>query len=166
MGAGDQGVPISRINHNGNYNLSKLLHTIQNWMTEEGYDFKEKTYKQKNTDEGLEIETEIEGERKHSAYLKFSINVLIKIKDQNNVEITRNGKKETTQNGRLMLETSGKVESDWQKAFTKSTFLKNANKILDKYILGPLISKHQDELYYTIISLQKTIKKAMDFEAV
>ncbi len=158
-------LPTSTIKYVGFVDERKLLTTIRAWMIDEGFEFKEPTYKNKTTPDGLDIEIKIIGEKKVTSYVKFWVELLLWVREIKEVSVVREGVQQTAKEGKVWIETSGYLELDWQNRFGGSRFMQALQDFYHKAILKKTIEvKWWDTLYYKIYKLNSVIRNTLGFE--
>jgi len=158
-------LPISTIKYIGFVDERKLLTTIRAWLIDEGFEFKEPTYKNKVSAEGLEIEIRIEGEKKVTSYVKFFITLQMWIREIKEVPVVKDGVQQLAKEGKVWIESAGYLELDWQDRFGGSKLLQAIQDFYHKVILKKTIEvKWWDILYYKIYKLNSVIRNALGFE--
>jgi hypothetical protein len=157
--------PTSTIKYVGFVDERKLLTTIRAWLISDGFEFKEPTYKNKTSAEGLDIEIKIQGEKKVTSYVKYWIDIQMWIREIKEVPVVKDGVQQLAKEGKVWIETSGYLELDWQNRFGGSKFLQALQDIYHKAILKKTIEvKWWDNLYYKIYKLNSVIRNTLGFE--
>jgi hypothetical protein len=158
------------IKFNGIFDFNGLYKVAHDWIVNQNYYFEEKLYKHKvPTPAGAEQDIMWEGWRKVNEYVRYWINVYIKLFDLKEIEVIKEGKKKKLYKARMFIEISGKVELDYSNRFGNSLFgimLRNfMHKHVWKYTEGRISSIWGDELYYRTLKLHQVIKEFLDMES-
>jgi len=158
-------LPISTIKYIGFVDERKLLTAIRAWLIDEGFEFKEPTYKNKVNPEGLELEIKIQGEKKVTSYVKFWIELQMWVREIKEVPVVKDGVQQLAKEGKVWIETSGYLELDWQNRFGGSKTLQALQDFYHKVILKKTMEvKWWDTLYYKIYKLNSVIRNSLGFE--
>jgi hypothetical protein len=158
------GHPVARIEFNGIFDMEDLYKYIGNWFKTRRYFFQEEAYKHKiPTIFGEENEIKVNGWRKITKYYKYNIKVFIHSYDVRKIEIKEKGKKKTLSKGRILIEFSGDVETDYQGVFKSTPLLKKAGEFLDRFIFDkPMDVVWSDRLYYIILKFHARVKEHLN----
>ena len=156
--------PIARIMYKGIYDFDGLYKFIINWYKDREYYLEQKDYTNKiPTIFGKEEEFKLNGWRKVTAYYKFEVDVYLHLWDTSSVEIIENGKKKKKYKGRIMIEFSGKIETDYVGMWEKSRGALELKKFLDRFIFKKHMQEEWSaELYLSILNLHARVKEFMD----
>ncbi|MEM4282158.1 MAG: hypothetical protein QXU88_00735, partial [Candidatus Woesearchaeota archaeon] len=160
-------IPVSIIRYAGLFQKEKLLRTVRGWLLSERYLFSEPKHKYSSSPTGATLEVRFEGDRKVTSYVRFKIVVDILINEMKDVQVVKDGIQTVLQEGKILIETKGTLELDWQNRFGGSKFLQGLHDFYLKYI----IKKKIDEvwwgaLYSKIFKLNSVIREAIGFETV
>lgn len=157
----DIGMDTIYVRHKGFFDFNKLLREIKGWFASNYFKHGESKHKYKAADR----EVEFWGEIKINDYVRYRMDVSVKVWDMKDVEVIRDGQKSASNEGRLQVVINGKAQLDWIKRFGGSKFLQGVHDFYQKFIVhrsierqwvGPLVGK--------MYSLQKTIKDSIGFE--
>ena len=162
-----KGMPTRSVKFRGTFSYSDLLQAVRGWFGDNYYRFDEPTHKWKSGGEGVEAEIKMKGARKMNEYVKYHVEVWVRIWDMKEVEVIKDGQKMVLNDGKVAIETTGKVEFDWANRFQGSKFLQNLQDFFHKFIIRQDISdKWEDGLFKTLIEFTKMIKEKIGYEAV
>jgi len=165
--------PTTLIKHRGFFSYSKLLQAVRKWYVND--DFEElnmPSYKVKYpTEIGTEHETRINGKKNITEYVRFEIEVFIRVYNMRDIEIIQDGKKIKLQDGQVQIEISPILHLDWQKRFAGPPPWKNFLKALDEFYRGYIIKYKiadywEDMLLLKSGQLARTIKEALGQEVI
>jgi len=152
------GTPTANIKSKGFFIWKDVLATIKDWLDSEYYDFLETKHKYKPD----EREVEIVGERKLNEYVKYKINIALLAQGLKDVEVIKEGKKITMQEGRIKIEVTGNMTLDWQKRFGGNAFLQAVQDFYHKYIIKQKIeTEWLDHLLFKIFKLTKVLNEKL-----
>ncbi|MFC1774730.1 hypothetical protein ACFLZN_00255 [Nanoarchaeota archaeon] len=151
----------TQVKHRGYFNIDHVVKSIRTWMKRRKFNYLEAKIKYLPD----EREFEITGDKKVNEYVKWEITVSIYAFDLKDVEVIKDGKKQTTTEGRIFLEVSGKMMLDWMKRFKGNKFLIVMQDFYHKYIIKhKLEDEWADDLDGNIFSLTKEIRHALEME--
>lgn len=164
-------LPVTLVKHRGFFDFFVLLQSIRKWFVDDDFDtFNIPLHLQKFPGiTGVEHLIKIHGEKKITEYVKFHIDVQIRVVNMREVEIIREGKKFKTQDGSLDIEIVPKLELDWQKRFSGPKPWKGFLEALDvfyrKYIIKYKISDYwEDMILMKSTQLARVIKETIGQE--
>jgi hypothetical protein len=106
----------------------------------------------------------METDRKLNNYVKYFMNVELKITDMKDVEVVRNGEKLKMQHGRVQATVGGKFQLDWQKQFDGNKFLKALEHFYHNILINTRIEDHYGYIGIRIDRLQSRIKQVLGTE--
>jgi len=158
---------IIRIKHKGIFNLDGLFKVMRDWMVGQGYEFHEISVKHKvPSPSGAEQEFKFWGWKRVNEYIKFHIDVFMRIYDIKDVEVIKDGKKEMLSQAAIMIEFSARYDKDWSNRFKKGKFLRWLGRFYETYLMKEeIVTKWEDEIYYRIHKFARVIKDFLDFES-
>lgn len=119
---GEMGETLGQIKYSGEFDYESLYQSVYNWFKRKGYLVAE-TYKHKMTSSGAEVESTFKGDKKVTEFMKFKIEVEIKIWGLSEFEAMKEGKKQKLNKGRLAITFSWKLVLDYNSRFDKSEFM-------------------------------------------
>lgn len=155
--------PVIYIKHKGNFDFNKLCQDIKAWFDENGYDF----YAPKHKHKAEEEEVKFYGERKITGYIKFIINVDMRVWDFKTVEIIKDGEKVKTNYGRIALEVIPVYILDYENRFKGNKLLQAVQDFYHKYVIKRKLEDYwEDELFLQASNLIRVIKKDLEYEAM
>ncbi len=144
--------PVTLIKHRGFFDYSKLLQAIRKWYVDDDYDvINLPMYKQKFAGPtGVEHEFKIHGEKNVTEYVKFEMDVELRVYNMRDIEVIRDGKKIKTQDGQIQIAVQPKLVLDWQKRFKGpppwKKFLESLDDFYRNYIIKYKIVDYWDDL--------------------
>lgn len=145
-------LPVTTVKHRGFFDYSKVQQAIRQWYVDDDYDtFDFKAYKQKfPTPTGTEHEVEITGSKKVTEYVKFRIDVFMRVYNMRDVELVQGGKKVRMQEGQVQVEVRPFLTLDWQFRFEGRgvwrKFLKSLEQFYNKYIIKYKIGDYWEDM--------------------
>jgi len=159
-------LPKTSIKHRGLFSLSGLLQDVRKWFELNDYEFHEPKHKYKvPTPAGAEMEIIMRGERKINEYLKYYVHIYFHIWEIKDVEMIRQGIKTKANDAKVLVEVFGEYELDWQGRFGGNKFLQELQSFYHKYVIKRTIQDWwEDNLFFKINALTKTIKNSLAFE--
>ncbi|MBI4016882.1 MAG: hypothetical protein HY363_04270 [Candidatus Aenigmarchaeota archaeon] len=158
-------MPNTIVKHKGLMDFPKLIETARSWLVDEGYTVDEVKHKVKKDSAGSEYEIELAAERKINEYVKYYFKLTIRAWGVRSIEVTKEGKKTKTFDGRVHLEVSPQYELDWQGRFGGSKFLQGLQDFYHKYIIYRDINDQwEDDLLLKGMQLVRTLKEVFGHE--
>lgn len=157
---------VPAIKYHGIFDMTSLLKKMRSWIIANWFEFHEASVKHKvPSPEGAEQEFEWWGVRKVNSYVKYFVDVFIKLWNLHDVEVVREGQKKKLQSAKLLIETSGRIQLDWSDRFGGSQFLQNLAEFYNNYVVKKDIDMvWADKLYYDMYRFHQMIKEHLDFE--
>ena len=166
-------LPVTLVKHRGFFDYSKLLQAIRQWYVSDDYDvLNMPMYKQKfPTTTGVEHEFKIHGEKNVTEYVRFHMDIFMRVYNMRDIEIIHEGKKMKLQDGQVQIEVIPKLELDWQKRFSGpppwKKFLAALDEFYRNYIIKYKIADYwEDLLLLKGAQLVRVIKDALGQEVV
>ena len=155
---------VERLRYVGTLDYEKFLSAIRKWYSVEGYEFHEMQYKHKvPSPAGMDQEMRWTGWKKMNPYVRYWVDVFFHAWDMKEVDMVEDGQRVKRMSCRLLVEFSGQVELDFTKRFAGSKFLQGLQDWYHKYIIRKEIENlWYDELYYKVLKIYSTAKKALD----
>jgi len=169
----DMTLPTTMIKHRGFFDYSKVLQATRQWFIDDDYDILDiPSYKQKfPTPTGVEHEMKINAEKNVTEYVKFRMNIFMRVYNMREIEIIQDGKKIKLQDGQILFNITPTLILDWQNRFTGPEPWKNFLEALDNFYRNYIIKyKIADYWEDTILlksgQLASVIKEALGQEVM
>ena len=166
-------VPVTLVKHRGFFNYSNVLQAIRKWYVDDDYDvLNMPMYKQKfPTPTGVEHEVKIHGEKNVTEYVKFHMDIFLRVYNLRDIEIIQDGKKMKLQDGQVQVEVIPKLELDWQKRFIGpepwKKFLKALDEFYRNYIIKyKIVDYWEDMVLIKAGQLVRVLKEALGQEVI
>lgn len=161
----DYEVPKQVIKHKGVFALSELLQAIRGKFNEFGYDFHEPKHIYGSAPEGAREEIDIYGEKKHSEYVKFRVDVKLKIFEMKAVEVVKGGQKLLMNSARMLLEITGKMQFDPTGRFKKGKLLTGLQDFYHRFIIKKSVENvWSRQLFTEVTGLARAVKDSLSHE--
>ena len=156
----------SSIQYTGFFSFSDFYKFCHEWLTEEtGLDiFSEDKYKEKLIGDSKDIEIKWRGWREITDYFKFEVEVVFDVKGLRNVELTQNGKKIKTNQGRVKVSVKGILIRDYKGKFEMSAFQKFMRSIYEKWVIPSRIEQLEGKLAGDCNEFLNQAKAYLDLE--
>lgn len=153
------GMPVTTVKHRGFFDYETLMKAIRGWYSEEDFNRVDiPKYVQKYpTPTGTEFEVEFHGEKKVTEYVRYHIDVYIRVFNMRDVEIVQEGEKLRMQDGQVHVEVRPALELDWQKRFEGNRFLQALHDFYRNYIIRYKISDYWEDM--TLILATKLVTR-------
>ncbi len=161
----DYEVPKQVIKHKGFFSLSELLQAIREKFKEFGYDFHEPKHIYGSGPEGARQEIDLYGEKKHSEYVKFRVDVRLKVFEMKAVEVVKEGQKLLMNSARVLLEITGKMQFDPAGRFKKGKLLTGLQDFYHRFIIKKSVENvWSRQLFMEITSMARVVKDSLSHE--
>lgn len=142
------------IQYKGIWDMQDLYETVADFFRQKKFKLYEKQQRYRKPGPfGAEILYQFEAKRKVEEYYEWTVNVNIETFDERDIDVVlRNGTKKKMTKGRVWIQISGRVETDYEKIWEKSAFLAHLKSFYNKYIVRKRFEGiWWDELYYKIV---------------
>lgn len=161
------GFPKMIIRHKGVFNLEELFKVMRRWFMDQGYEWHEKVVKHKvPSPAGAEDQYFWHNWKYVTEYAKFTIDLYMHIWDNKEVEVVRDGKKQTLNQCAIFFEITPDLSLDYQGRFEKNKFLLRLREWFHEYVWKNEIEDGwEDEAYYRAYKFHRVIKEYLDFES-
>lgn len=154
-------LPANNIKHRGLFDFNLLLKEIFDWCNSYRYNFNEKKHKHKPK----EREVELFMDKKVNEYVKYIIEVAIRVWDLKTVEVVKDGKTHKVNQGRIEVVVSGTLITDYSKSFGGSKFLQGLQKFMHNYVLKRTIEEEWESgLVFEVNKLIHRVHEALGME--
>lgn len=156
----------SSIQSTGFFSFSDFYKFCYDWLTEETEleTFSEDKYKERLTGDAKDIEIKWTGAREVTDYFKFEVEVVLDIKKLREVEITQNGKKVKTNQGRVKMSVKGILIRDYKGKFERSALQKFMRGIYEKWVIPSRIEQFEAKLAEDCNEFLNQAKAYLDLE--
>ena len=129
------------------FDFKELYRFLYMWLIDENYFVVEKTYSEKITPAGKEVEIEWDAKKKISDYFRFNLRIKWRILGMTDVEVEDNGKKLKLNKGNVEIRTEGVLEKDYENRWEKNPFLKFLRSIYDRYVIRTRIDEYESKIH-------------------
>jgi hypothetical protein len=136
-----------KVKQTGIFDFKELYRFTYSWLVDEGYLVTEKTYSEKITPGGKEIEIAWEAKRKISDYFRFIIKASWRILGMTSVEVEENGKKIKLDKGQVEIKIEATIEKDYEHRWENNAFTKFLRGAYDKYIIRGRIDQYEGKIF-------------------
>ncbi|MBI4448142.1 hypothetical protein HY643_04120 [Candidatus Woesearchaeota archaeon] len=156
-------VEYLKIKKDGLFDYQELKNILRNWLLKFNYDFLEKKHDEKIMPTGKELVSEWGIMRKVSDYVKFNIEIEIRIRGMTTVMVEGKGK---MNKGWLEILFNANIEKNYMKKFSeeKGTFSHFTKEIYEKYIIKAQLKNYEDKLLYEVTELHNEMKESLNAE--
>ncbi len=136
-----------KIKHTGIFDFKELYKFTYSWLVDENYFVMEKSYNEKITPTGKEIEIEWNATKKISDYFKFVLKVTWRVIGMVSVEVEENGKKLKMDKAMLEIKVSAVLEKDYEHRWENNAFTKFLRGLYDRYIIRSRIEQYETKIF-------------------
>lgn len=136
-----------KVKQTGIFDFKELYRFTYTWLVDEGYLLTEKTYSEKITPGGKEIEIVWEATRKISDYFRFALKVSWRILGMTSVEVEENGKKLKMDKGQVEIAVAATLEKDYEHRWENNAFTKFLRGVYDRYIIRGRIDQYEGKIF-------------------
>jgi hypothetical protein len=157
--------PRTIVRYEGVFDHEGLYKLMFKWFKDRDYDFIEKAYKRGTADFGRKEEFEWIGKLKYNDYIQFQIDVQVIFFSMQKAEVMKNGKKVKMNKGRIEMKFKGQMNTDYQKKFVGTKFLRKLNEFYERIVYYNKIGDIADVLYYQIFRLQTEVREHLNMSS-
>ena len=146
----------------GTFDFHKLYDTAYKWLKGEQFLVFEDTYKHKPPGE---VEMKFHGDKKVTGFIMYRISIRFFSQEFKIIEAVKDGKKKEMVQGRILIETSFDVITDYEGLWSTSPFKERMKNFLVKHIMQHKIDAvHVDPLYYKVLGLNEKLKAVLGMD--
>ena len=146
------------IKYEGLFSVKELYQLIEDWVNSKGYMPVETFVEESVEKEGKVITAKLEPFKKLTDYAKAIIKIEIMISDCKEVEVTRAGKKQKLNKGKVVIEIKSILETDYEHRWEMKPWLYVLRTVFEKYIYTPFLSGFKNALREDTGHLKEQIK--------
>ena len=155
-----------KLKHSGVFEFKELYKFAYTLLKEpKGLIIMEKTYGEKISGEGKDIEIEWDCTKTISDYFRLKWGIKWKMMNLTNVEAERDGKKMKMNKGDIEVEVVAKLLRDYEGKWEASPFMKFSRSIYDKYIIKNKIDEVEEKLFADCDDFLSQVKAFLSLEA-
>jgi hypothetical protein len=136
-----------KVKQTGIFDFKELYRYCYTWIVDEGYLLTEKTYSEKITPTGKELEIIWEARKKISDYFRFNIKINWRILGMTSVEVEEGGKKLKMDKGQVEIKVEAVLEKDYEHRWENNSFSKFLRGVYDKYIIRGRIDQYEGKIF-------------------
>ena len=131
------------------FDFKELYQFNYKWLVDEGYKVDEKTYSEKVTPGGKELEIQWEAKKKVSDYFRFVIKANWRVLGMTSVEVEHpeTKKKMKLDKGQVEIKVQAILEKDYEHRWENTSFLKFLRGVYDKYIVRGRIEDYEKKIF-------------------
>ncbi len=165
----EAGTPTVYVQYKGIFDMQDLHQSIADFFRQKKFKFYEKQQRHRRPSSfGAEVLHQFEAKRKVEDYYEWIVTVNVETFDMQEIDIvSKDGTKKKMAKGRLWVQMSANVVTDYEKLWEKSAFLAYLKSFYNKYIIRKRFEGvWWDELYYKILlRLHALIKERLKMES-
>ncbi|MFH1307570.1 MAG: hypothetical protein ABIH72_01835 [archaeon] len=139
---------------------------VYNALLDLSYFVEEKTYTEKITSAGKEIEIEWFAKRKISDYFRFLLKVKWRVMDLVDVEVEENGRKRKMNKGSVEVKITATLEKDYEHRWENNAFTKFMRGLYDKYIIRSRVDMYEDKITEETEEVLAQVKSWLSLEGM
>lgn len=138
--------PSTNILHNGFFDSAALTNAIRDWYLKNDYYVGVPSYKQEIRETGRKYDQEWTGQKKITEYVRYHVNVTVRVHGINDVEIIKDGQKIRTTEAQVIVKVDPILELDWQGKFKGGKFITWLDKFYREKILKYKIGDYWEDM--------------------
>lgn len=153
-----------KVKHRGLFDFAELYRFCYDWLIDKDYLVTEKSYSEKVTAGGKEVEIEWDARKKISDYFRFVLKINWRIIGMTETEAQRNGVKMKINKGQLEIAFSATIEKDYEHRWENSAFLKFLRGVYDRYIIRGRIESYEEKIFEEVDEYIAQVKSFLALE--
>lgn len=155
----------SKIKYKGIFDFQDFYKFCYLWLTEEtGLKMLEDKYKEKVVGDSKNIEIEWSGKKEITDYFRFDVKVTFEITAMTKVEVNKEGRKMTMNNGTVELKIKGILVRDYKGKFEISATKKFMRSVYEKWIIPSRIEQFEGKIAEDCDEFLSQAKAFLDME--
>ncbi len=155
----------SKTTYNGVFNFKELYNFIYRWLGDNRYAFiEEKTYTEKITPGGKDIEIAWNARKKVSDYFRFYLKLQWLVRGLTNVEVQQGDVKVSTNKGMVEIRITGYLEKDYEHRWEATGIVKFMRGLYDRYIIKNRIEAYESKILEEVDELVAQAKSYLEME--
>ncbi|RJQ19326.1 hypothetical protein C4580_05310 [Candidatus Woesearchaeota archaeon] len=152
------------LTYEGLFNAKDFSKMVFGWLKDHRYIPVEKRHSENLRPEGKYYVLEFEPFLKLSDYAKSIIKLHVEFQQVKDVTVERDGKKQKLQEGKILIQTMGILETDYEHRWETKPVYYFVRTIWEKYVYAPFISGHQKRVKSDVMSLKSHLKSYLNLE--
>ena len=158
-------IAASKVKHDGIFDFKEVYRFLYTLASDLEYEIEERTYSEKNTPKGKEVEIHWIVKRKVSDYFRFRMKVDWLILGMTDVEVVKEGVKTKVNKGSLEINFTCYLEKDYENRWEASALIKFLRGLYDNYIIRGRISDYEDKILEEMSEMTEQLKAFLVLEA-
>ena len=154
----------SKVKHDGIFDFKEIYKFLYALAMDLEYDLEERSYSEKNTVKGKEIEIHWIARRKISDYFRYVVKMDWLILGMNDVEVMKEGVKVKTNKGLLEIKFGVWLEKDYENRWEATAVLKFLRGLYDNYIIRGRILDYETKLITEMTEMVEQLKAFLVLE--
>ena len=155
----------SSIKYSGIFSFSDFYNFCYEWLSEEaGMSVSEGKYTEKLKGNSKDIVVEWDGKRKLTDYFRFDAKIKLEVGGLKVVEINKEGRKITTNEGSVKISVKGTLVKDYKSKFEETPTLKFLRGIYEKWIIASRIEEFEGKIVGDCNEFLSQAKAYLDLE--
>jgi hypothetical protein len=136
-----------KIKQTGIFDFKEFYRFCYVWLVDKNYFVQEKTYSEKITPTGKEVEIAWDCSKKISDYFKFILQIRWRILGMKDVEVEKESAKITMNKGQPEVKVTAILEKDYEHRWESNAFVKFLRGVYDRYIIRGRIESYEDKIH-------------------
>ena len=153
-----------KIGYKGLINVKGLYREAKEFLDSNAYDSFESYNEEQVYEDGKQIILHLDGEKKLSDYAKIQWKTKFFFENLEDVDVEKEGKKLNISKGKVKLETSVFVVTDYDKSFSQNAFQYFLRIVIDKFIFKNYLNRSMDTAKKHYAKYEEKLKKYLNME--
>lgn len=153
-----------KVKQKGIFDFPELYRFCYTWLVDKGYLVTEKTYSEKVSPDGKEVEIEWVAGKKISDYFKFELKANWRIIGMKDVEVEKDGVKVNMNKGNPEIKVTATLLKDYEHRWENSAAMKFLRTAYDRYLIRGRIDKYEEKIYLEADEFLAQIKAFLSLE--
>jgi hypothetical protein len=151
-----------QLDYSGVMDVKELFKMINRWLMERHFQKKEDKNHELNQPDGKYIEYEISHWKKISDYTRYVYKIRALFNAVKKVEVTKEGKKEKMDQGRVLMFFDGFIEHDYEHRWDNRPFFVFFRTLYDKFIYRAYTERFEHRLTHDVHNLYDEVEKFLN----
>lgn len=146
------------IQYEGLFDAAEMFKLIDDWFQQNGYDKNELRHVERVKEKGKQIELEIMPDKVISDYVKYEINVLVRINDLVETEIKRGNTKMKINKGVVTMTINAYLYTDKKGLWESKPMTFFLRTLFDKFLFKKYLNQFEDALTRDVQNFHSEMK--------
>jgi len=153
-----------KIEYEGLFDSEELFRLLEDWFRQNGYKKNEIRHVERVKEKGKEIDFEIMPEREVSDYVRYDIDVRVRINNLIQTSVKKNGKKFKINKGKISIKFNAFLVTDVSEKWESKPSFFFMRAIFDKFLGKKYLDKFEKGLETDVQNLHSELKAYLNLQ--